>query len=144
MCAMLMLSEEITCAWIWFLFDSCIDVLILRESVAGDGSGVNLGEDDIRTIRISCGTLSLKNNARGWWKFHAAYDGRLCAYGKWSQIWKDSKFSKVRVLIVKDKLDSCTGRLPTRLGRLVVFVAFRLPTSDINRRGGWSPSVLIF
>jgi hypothetical protein len=37
-----------------------------RESVAGDGSGVNLGEDDVRTIRISCGMLRLKINARGW------------------------------------------------------------------------------
>jgi hypothetical protein len=34
-----------------------------RESVAGDGLGVNLGEDDVWTIRISCGMLMLKINA---------------------------------------------------------------------------------
>ncbi len=37
-----------------------------QESIAGDGSGVNLGEDDVRMIRISCGMLWLKINARGW------------------------------------------------------------------------------
>ncbi len=37
-----------------------------RESVVGDGSGVNLREDGLRTIRISCGMLRLNINARGW------------------------------------------------------------------------------
>ncbi len=37
-----------------------------QESIAGDGSGVNLGEYDVRTIRISCGMLRLKINACGW------------------------------------------------------------------------------
>jgi uncharacterized membrane protein len=33
---------------------------------AGDGLGVNLGEDDVRMIRISCGMFRLKINACGW------------------------------------------------------------------------------
>ena len=38
---------------------------MLRESIAGDGWRVNLGEDDVRTIRITCGMLRLKINAHG-------------------------------------------------------------------------------
>ena len=34
------------------------------KSIAGDGSGVNLGYDDVRTIGISCGILRLEINAR--------------------------------------------------------------------------------
>ena len=41
-------------------------VLMPQESVAGDGSGVNLGKDDVQTIRISCGMLRLKINACSW------------------------------------------------------------------------------
>ena len=37
-----------------------------RESMAGDGLGVNLGEDDVPMIMISCGMIRLKSNARGW------------------------------------------------------------------------------
>jgi hypothetical protein len=37
-----------------------------RDSIVSDGLGVNLGEDDVRTFRISCGMLRLKNNVRGW------------------------------------------------------------------------------
>nr|ABA99804.1 hypothetical protein LOC_Os12g40990 [Oryza sativa Japonica Group] len=35
-------------------------VLMPRESIAGDGSGVNLREDDTWMIRISCEMLRLK------------------------------------------------------------------------------------
>ncbi len=41
-------------------------VLIPRASVVDNVSGVNLGEDDVQTIRISCGMLRLKINAHGW------------------------------------------------------------------------------
>lgn len=37
-----------------------------RKNVAGDGSEVNLGEDGVRTSRISYGILSPKINTRGW------------------------------------------------------------------------------
>jgi hypothetical protein len=37
-----------------------------RENVADDESGVNLGEDDVRMIRISYGVLRLNINACGW------------------------------------------------------------------------------
>lgn len=37
-----------------------------REGSVDDGSKVNSGEDDVRKIRISCGMLRLKINARGW------------------------------------------------------------------------------
>nr|BAD53830.1 hypothetical protein [Oryza sativa Japonica Group] len=37
---------------------------MLRKSVVGDGSGVDLGEDDVQMIKISCGMLRLKINAR--------------------------------------------------------------------------------
>lgn len=37
-----------------------------QESVPNDGSGVNLEEDGVRTIRILCGMLRLKINARAW------------------------------------------------------------------------------
>ncbi len=43
----------------------CSCVLMPRESVAGDGSGVNLGEVDVQTIRRSYGILRLKSNACG-------------------------------------------------------------------------------
>lgn len=48
-----------------------------RESVVGDGLRVNLREDDIRTIRISCEMLRPKVNARGWRRFHMINDGDI-------------------------------------------------------------------
>ena len=68
-----------------------------RENVPDDGLEVNLGEDDVHTIMISCGMLRLKINACGWWRFHMTYDGVLCAYGMRSQIWKESKFGIIGV-----------------------------------------------
>lgn len=41
-------------------------VLISRDSVAGDGSRVDLGEVDVQTIERSCVMLELKNNERGY------------------------------------------------------------------------------
>ena len=37
-----------------------------RESITDEGSGVNLGEDDVRTIRILCEMFRLKIDTRGW------------------------------------------------------------------------------
>nr|ABB46650.1 hypothetical protein LOC_Os10g03270 [Oryza sativa Japonica Group] len=41
-------------------------IFMPRESVAGDELGVILGKDDVRMIRISCGMLRLKIDARSW------------------------------------------------------------------------------
>ena len=46
-----------------FLVDSCVGVI--RESVAADGSGVNLGEYDVQMIRIASEMLRLRINIRG-------------------------------------------------------------------------------
>ena len=48
-----------------------------RKSIVDDGLRVNLGEDDVRMIMISCGMLSLKINSRGWWKYHMSFDGDI-------------------------------------------------------------------
>ncbi len=48
------------------LFDSCVGVLMPRESTAGDGSRVDLEIRRYPDGHISCEILRLKINARGW------------------------------------------------------------------------------
>ena len=48
------------------LFNSCLGDLMPRESIADDGSRVNLEIRWRSDGQISCGILRLKINARGW------------------------------------------------------------------------------
>ena len=48
------------------LFDSCVGDLMPRESIARDGSGVDLEIRRRPDGQISCGILRLEFNARGW------------------------------------------------------------------------------
>ncbi len=57
--------REFVLGYDFLLFESCVGVLMARESFIGDGSRVNLEENDVHMITISYGMLSLKNHARG-------------------------------------------------------------------------------
>ncbi len=48
------------------LFNSCVGDLMPRESIAGDGSGVDLEIRRRPDGQISCGILRLEFNAHGW------------------------------------------------------------------------------
>ncbi len=48
------------------LFDSCVGVLMPQESIAGDGSGVDLEIRQRPDGQISCGIFRLKINGHGW------------------------------------------------------------------------------
>jgi hypothetical protein len=111
-----------------FLCCSCVGTRWGHRSIAGDGSGLGLGELRSRQSRISWGMLRLENNAyaRGREGSHMLYTW-CCVHME-----RGVKFGLEFV-----KFLSCTGRFPRGLGHLVWvgFLARNNHVMGINRWG---------
>ena len=103
-----------------------------RESIAGDRSGVNLGEDGVWTIRISCGMLRVKIM---WFvKIPYGIQWRYCV-----RMGCGVEFGRSPNLVQLEfvKFVSCTRWFPKvfRTSSMSLVRGFGLPTSCINRGG---------